>query len=246
MNPAWFPTWPDDAELIVAAEAELRRRHPHRRWPPILLAETAAEIVSAAKRAWSCFAADATFAVFDVLAFFDAIGLSPPIEVAHVRDSLIAIGAGWSPGGDAEPPGRGVHSSWDRHVAALRKRFRAEVVGALLDEAELRRHVDDLIKAEAERGLIDPEAWADEVATRRAVPDGLKRACALAAQRLGEPIEWRAVYGDYRAVNAARAQPGWPGAFYVPSHDTAERFGIAEASALVRLVGSDGPLWRMV
>jgi hypothetical protein len=244
---AMFPTWPDDADLVAAAAAELRRRHPSKRH----LAPTAHDIVAEVRRAWSCWHAGAELALFDVLGFFDTVALRVPAEVAHPRDDLIAVGLGCLAGA-AEKEGvgqgeRGCLTPWNRHLAALRRRLRAETVASLLRAAELRAYTDDLIAAEVERGLIDRAAWENDRATRPEVPGTVRRACELALMRLGQQhTTWRAAHHDLVAIERARREPGWPGVFYIPGEAVAERFAIEPALALIPLVGSDAPSWAVV
>ncbi len=85
-------------------------------------------------------------------------------------------------------------------------------MGLLLDQAGLRARVGALIARDVERGLINPDYWAEERAALSEVPADVKRACMLAAKRLCATAEWQAISHDGKTVSAARTRPDWPAA----------------------------------
>jgi hypothetical protein len=225
-----------------AIAAEMLRRFPHKA-PSIHPDRGAVSLfLEGLGTAWRCYHAGAAAALFDVEAAIQQAGLPLPDEVSC---ELVHL-ARCAMSGEALKGGQGRAPPLERHKANLRKRRRYLAVQWQLDSAWHYAAMDDPSHGAIATGA-DPAlfaAWKAERPEASAEPSA--RAAKLAAAALGEGmVGERAIYNDFREVEAAaRDRATWPGAFYLPSRDTCEWLGWAEALApLCDEEPSDGPAW---
>jgi hypothetical protein len=230
-----------DAKAPRAIEAELLRRFPYK--APSIHRDSGAVrfILADIATAWRCYHAGAVGALFDLRAFITEAQLALPDTLAGELDAL----ARRALLGEGVTGGQGSRSPIDRHLAALRKRRRHHAMRWIIQTGQHYAEADDPRSGAVARGA-DAELVAKWQRERPEASAQSKRAAELAAQELGEGmVSWRAIYDDWREVDAAmRDRSAWPGIFYLPSQATCESLGWRAAlHPLCDEEPSDAPAW---